>query len=346
MSAPTTMPFRRLGSSGLEVSIVCLGTMLFGDRTDAAVAKEIVAHAFDAGVNFIDTADAYADGASERMVGQAVRAHRDRWIIATKAGNVLPTIAAAPHTGGLSRRWLVQACDASLARLATDWIDIYYLHKDDVRTPIAETIGAIGDLIRAGKIRYFGVSNYRGWRIAEVMRWCGRLGVPKPVVSQPYYNLLNRTPEVEILPACDYYGLGVAPYSPIARGVLTGKYAPGGAAPEGSRVARRDKRMLETEFREESLAIAQKLGAHAAASGRTLTQFALAWLWSNRIVASVIAGPRTLEQWKPYVEAVGTPWTDEDDRLVDALVPPGHPSTPGYSDPQYPFFGRVKQHNR
>jgi len=345
MSAPTAMPFRRLGSSGLEVSIVCLGTMMFGDRTDAAAAKEIVAHAFDAGVNFIDTADAYADGGSERIVGQAVRTHRDRWIVATKAGNVLPTIAGAPHTGGLSRRWLAQACDASLARLATDWIDIYYLHKDDVRTPIAETIGAIGDLIHAGKIRYFGVSNYRGWRIAEVVRWCERLGVPKPVVSQPYYNLLNRTPEVEILPACDYHGLGVAPYSPIARGVLTGKYALGGAPPEGSRVARNDKRMLETEFREESLAIAQKLGARAAASGRTLTQFALAWLWSNRIVTSVIAGPRTLEQWKPYVEAVGTAWTDEDDRLVDALVPPGHPSTPGYSDPQYPFFGRVKHDN-
>ena len=341
MSAQTTMPHQRLGASGLEVSIVCLGTMMFGDRTDAAAAKEIVAHAFDAGVNFIDTADAYADGASERIVGQAVRAQRDRWIVATKAGNVLPAIAGAPHTGGLSRRWLVQACDASLGRLATDWIDIYYLHKDDVVTPIAETVGAIGDLIRAGKIRYFGVSNYRGWRIAEVVRWCERLGVPKPVVSQPYYNLLNRTPEVEILPACDYHGLGVAPYSPIARGVLTGKYAPGGAAPEGSRAARKDKSMLETELREESLAIAQKLGTHAAASGRTLMQLALAWLWSNRIVSSVIAGPRTLEQWRPYVEAVGTSWSDDDDRLVDSLVPPGHPSTPGYNDPQYPFFGRV-----
>jgi aryl-alcohol dehydrogenase-like predicted oxidoreductase len=342
MSAAAAMPCRRLGASGLEVSIVCLGTMMFGDRTDAAGANEIVAHAFDAGVNFIDTADAYADGASERIVGAAVRAHRDRWIVATKAGSALPAIAGAPHTGGLSRRWLVQACDASLARLATGWIDIYYLHKDDLRTPIEETVGTIGDLIRAGKIRYFGVSNYRGWRIAEVIRWCERVGVPKPVVCQPHYNLLNRTPEVEILPACHHHGLGVAPYSPIARGVLTGKYEPGGVAPEGSRAARQNKRMLETEFRAESLAIAQKLGAHAAAGGRTLTQFALAWLWSNRIVTSVIAGPRTLGQWKRYVEAVGTPWSDEDDRLVDALVPPGHPSTPGYSDPQYPFFGRMR----
>jgi aryl-alcohol dehydrogenase-like predicted oxidoreductase len=246
-----------------------------------------------------------------------------------------------PHTGGLSRRWIFQACDASLARLSTDWIDIYYLHKDDTATPIAETVAAIGDLIRAGKVRYFGVSNYRGWRIAEVMRWCERLGVPQPVVCQPYYNLLNRTPEVEVLPACDYHGLGVASYSPIARGVLTGKYA-GGSAPEGSRAARKDKRMLETEFREESLAIAARLKAHAEATGRTATQFALAWLRANRIVTSVIGGPRTLEQWRDYVDAIGTPWSDEDEKLVDSLVPPGHPSTPGYNDPQYPFYGRVR----
>jgi aryl-alcohol dehydrogenase (NADP+) len=336
------MEYRRLGSSGLDVSIVCLGTMMFGDRTDARASADIVARAYDHGVNFVDTADAYADGASERIVGEAVRAHRDRWIVATKAGNPLPWLDAAPHTGGLSRRWLMQACDASLARLATDRIDIYYLHKDDATTPIAETVATVGDLIRAGKIRYFGVSNFRGWRIAEVIRWCERLGVPQPVVCQPYYNLLNRTPEIEILPACRHYGLGVAPYSPIARGLLTGKYAPGGASPEGSRGARNDKRFLETEFREESVAIAQTLAKHAQSSGRTLAQFALAWLWSNRIVTTVVAGPRTMEQWQRYVEAVGTAWSDEDDRLVDSLVTPGHPSTPGYNDPQYPFFGRIR----
>ena len=130
---------------------------------------------------------------------------------------------------------MLAACDDSLARLATDYIDIYYLHRDDPDTPIAETVGAIGDLIRSGKIRYFGVSNYRGWRIAEVVSECEAQGVPLPVVCQPYYNLLNRTPEVEILPACDHYGIGVAPYSPIARGVLTGKYRPG-VVPEDSRV--------------------------------------------------------------------------------------------------------------
>ncbi len=332
-----SMEYCRLGASGIEVSPLCLGTMTFGDRTDAAEAQRIVDAAFDAGINFIDTADNYGNGVSERIVGAAIKATRQRWILATKAGNVM---TAKPHDGGLSRRWLLRACDDSLARLGTDHIDIFYLHRDDPDTPIAETVGVLDDLIRGGKIRYFGVSNYRGWRIAEIVNECEAQGVQAPVVCQPYYNLLNRMPEVEILPACDYYGLGVAPYSPIARGVLTGKYA-AGAVPEDSRVARRDERMMETEFRAESFAIAQTLAAHAEKTGRTLTQFALAWLWANRIVSSVIAGPRTLAQWQDYVDAIGTTWSAEDEALVDSLVKPGHPSTPGYTDPRYPFFGRI-----
>ncbi len=331
------MQYRRLGASGVEVSPICLGTMTFGDTTSAADARRIVDAAFDAEINFIDTADVYGNGVAEGIVGTAIKAHRRRWILATKVGNSLTT---RPHDGGLSRRWVIAACDDSLARLATDYIDVYYLHRDDPDTPIAETVGAVGDLIRCGKIRYFGVSNYRGWRIAEVVSECEAQGVPLPVVCQPYYNLLNRGPEVEILPACDHYGIGVAPYSPIARGVLTGKYATG-VVPENSRLSRKDKRMMETEFREESLAIAQKLKAHAEKTGRTLMQFALAWMWANSIVTSVVAGPRTLEQWNDYVGAIGASWNAEDEALVDSLVKPGHPSTPGYSDPQYPFYGRV-----
>ena len=331
------MAYRRLGRSGLEASVLCLGTMTFGDRTGANEAREIVASARDAGVNFIDTADAYVKGEAERIVGAAIKAHRRQGILATKAGNVL---SARPHDGGLSRRWLVQACEDSLGRLGTDWIDVYYLHKDDWTTPIAETVGAIGDLIRAGKIRYFGVSNYHGWRIAEVVHECARQNVPPPVICQPYYNLLNRMPEVEILSACDHYGIGVAAYSPIARGVLSGKYAVDGTAPGDSRAAVRDERFLETEHRAESYAIAQQLAVHAQRTGRTSTAFALAWLWANRIVSSVVAGPRTLGQWHDYTAAIGTAWSAEDEALVDSLVRPGHPSTPGYTDPRYPFFGR------
>jgi aryl-alcohol dehydrogenase-like predicted oxidoreductase len=333
-----TMNYRRLGNSGLEVSPICLGSMMFGDRTDAPESQRIVDAAFDAGVNFIDTADVYGKGASEKIVGPAIKANRKRWILATKVANVM---TAKPHDGGLSRRWVMQACTDSLQRLATDYIDIYYLHKDDPDTPLAETVSAIGDLITSGKIRYFGVSNFRGWRIAEIVNECEAQGVPAPVVCQPYYNLLNRQPEVEILPACDHYGLGVASYSPIARGVLTGKYPPGGGVPEDSRAARKDRRLMETEFREESFVIAQKLKAHAEKTGRTATQFALAWTWANQIVTSVIAGPRTLPQWQDYVDALGTKWSEDDEALVNSLVPPGHPSTPGYNDPQYPFFGRI-----
>ncbi|HXX85807.1 MAG TPA: aldo/keto reductase [Casimicrobiaceae bacterium] len=332
------MLFRRLGDSGLEVSVICLGTMMFGDRTDAPTATGIIASALDAGVNFIDTADNYSKGASETIVGPAIAANRHRWILATKVGNVM---TRKPDDGGLSRRWIMQGCEASLKRLATDYIDIYYLHRDDPDTPLAETVDAIGDLIRAGKIRYFGVSNYRGWRIAEVVATCDDLGVPRPVVCQPYYNAMNRTPEVEILPACDYHGIGVVPYSPLARGVLTGKYVPGAEPPAGSRVARKDQRMMETEFRAESIAIAQTIKVHAEKKGLTATQFALAWLLASKIISSVIAGPRTLEQWTDYLSAVGKEIDQEDEALVDSLVKPGHPSTPGYNDPQYPFYGRI-----
>lgn len=333
------MDYARLGASGLMVSPLCLGTMIFGDRTDAAEAARIVAAAHAAGVNFIDTADAYNKGETERIVGASIRAHRREWILATKCGNPL---TKRPHSGGLSRRWVLAACDDSLARLSTDHIDILYLHRDDLDTPVAETVGAVGDLIRSGKIRYFGISNYRGWRISQVVAECAAQGVPPPVVCQPYYNLLNRMPEVEVLPACDHYGIGVAPYSPIARGVLTGKYAPGAPFPEGSRAASGDQRIHETELRQESYAIAHKLSEHARKTGRTTLQFALAWLWANRIVTSVVVGPRTLAQWSEYVAAIGTAWSDEDEALVDSLVVPGHPSTPGYNDPQYPFFGRLR----
>ena len=340
------MDYRRLGRSGLQVSRLCLGTMMFGDRTDERASNDIVAHAFDHGVNFIDTADVYAGGASERITGKAIHSQRSRWILATKVGNAMPgTGNERPHTGGLSRRWIMQACDASLSRLDTDFIDIYYLHIDDLQTPLDETVAAMGALIDAGKIRYFGISNFRGWRIAELMHSCDRLGVTKPVVCQPYYNLLNRMPEVEVLPACEYYGIGVASYSPIARGVLTAKYAPG-VVPDDSRAARNDRRMMQTEFREESFAIARTLQDHAAKSQRTPIQFALAWLWANPIVTAVIAGPRTLAQWEDYVKAIDSPWSDEDEGLVDSLVKPGHPSTPGYSDPAYPITGRGRPHDR
>jgi aryl-alcohol dehydrogenase (NADP+) len=332
------MEYRNLGRSGLKVSRLCLGAMMFGDRTDYAEASRIVASAREAGVNFIDTADVYAQGESERIVGRLIAGDRGRWVLATKVGSPR---GEGPDERGTSRRRVLRSIDESLARLGTDHVDIYYLHKDDEDTPLEESIGAMGDVIAAGKARYFGISNFRGWRTAEVVRVCERLGVAKPVVSQPCYNAMNRQPEAEILPACHHHGIGVATYSPVARGVLLGKYAPGEPPPEGTRAGRNDRRMMQTEFRPESLEMAQALKAHAQRKGMTATEFAVGWVLANRIVTSVIAGPRTLEQWEGYLTAPGKALDAQDEALVDSMVRPGHPSTPGYNDPQYPLAGRL-----
>ncbi len=332
------MQYRSLGRSGLMVSPLCLGTMMFGGATSEADSARIIARAREQGINFIDTADVYNAGESERVVGRAIADHRDGWILATKLAN--PT-GEGPNARGLSRRYAFLAVEASLKRLGTEVIDILYLHKEDHATPLEEVVGAMADLVRSGRIRYFGVSNHRAWRVAEIARLCDLAGIGRPVVSQPYYNALNRMPEVEHLPACAHLGLGVFPYSPLARGVLTGKYKPGAAPDEGSRAGRQDKRMLETEWREESLLAAQEIASHAEVRGITPGQFATAWVLNNRLVTGAIAGPRTMAQWEDYVAALDYRFTDEDEALVDRLVIPGHPSTPGYNDPAYPLEGRV-----
>ncbi len=331
------MDHRSLGRSGLKVSTLCLGTMMFGGATEAATAERIVERAREAGVNFIDTADQYNDGRSEEVTGRAIARDRDRWVLATKVANPM---GSGPNERGLSRKWLLQAVEASLKRLGTDYIDIYYLHKEDHSTPLEESVRALGDLVAQGKIRYFGVSNHRSWRIAEICAIADRLGIARPVVSQPYYNAVNRMPEVEQLPAAAYYGLGIVPYSPMARGVLSGKYTPDLPPPSGTRAGRQDPRMMQTEWRPELLHLAQQIKAHAQKRGITPGQFAVAWVLNNRLVTAVIGGPRTPEQWEDYLGALAYRFTAEDEALIDRLVVAGHPSTPGFNDPAYPIEGR------
>jgi aryl-alcohol dehydrogenase-like predicted oxidoreductase len=332
------MDYRKLGASGVKVSPLCLGTMMFGVQTDEATARRIVDKARDAGINFIDTADVYNDGKSEEIVGRSMKGRRNDWVLATKLANPM---GRDSNRVGLSRKWIMAAIDESLARLGTEYVDIYYLHKEDHTTPLAETVRAMGDLIRAGKVQYFGVSNYRSWRVAEICNLCDRLGIDRPIVSQPYYNAMNRMPEIEHLPACGHYGLGVVPYSPLARGVLTGKYDPDSPPPSDTRAGRKDKRMQQTEWRRESLVIAQTLKKHAEARGITAGQFAVNWVLNNKFVAATVAGPRTEAQWDEYLGALDYRFTAEDEALVDSLVVTGHPSTPGYNDPQYPIEGRI-----
>ena len=331
------MQYRHLGRAGLKVSPICLGTMMFGGPTDEATSSRIVAKAREAGINFIDTADAYSKGGSEEVVGRAISNTRPNWILATKLANPM---GDDPNRGGLSRRWVLQAAEESLKRLGTDYIDIYYLHKEDHATPLEETVRAMGELIRQGKVRYFGVSNYRAWRVAEICNICDRLGIDRPVASQPYYNAMNRMPEVEHFPACGHYGLGIVPYSPLARGVLTGKYKPDAAPDKETRAGRNDTRMMQTEWRPESLKLAEVIKQHAEGRGITAGQFAVAWVLNNRLVTAVIGGPRSEEQWADYLGALAYAFTREDESLVDRLVAAGHPSTPGYNDPAYPIEGR------
>ena len=331
------MHFRNLGTSNHKVSTLCLGTMMFGDQTPHDEAARIVADAASHGVNYVDTADVYTKGASEAMLGELLKGQRNHWVLATKLGNKMSERVNESH---FSRSWMLREIDLCLQRLQTDHVDILYLHLDINGMNLEEPLRALQTMLQAGKIRYWGVSNFRGWRIAEAVHLARQIGMPGPVVCQPYYNLLNRMPEVEVLPACAHYGLGVTPYSPVARGVLSGKYQPGQAPAADSRAGRADKRMMDTEFREESLVIAQKLKLHAEGRGISLAQFATAWVLANSRVSSVIAGPRTLQQWQDYIPALDYKVTAEDEALVNNLVRPGHPSTPGYTDPAYPLNGR------
>lgn len=331
------MDYRNLGRSGVKVSPLAVGTMTFGGPTDEATAGRIVAKAKDQGVNFIDTADGYTGGKSEEVVGRAIGNQRHDWVLATKLGNVR---GKWPNQGGLSRKWVNQCAEESLRRLGTDYIDILYLHKEDHETPLAETVRALAALQRDGKVRYFGVSNHRSWRIAAICQLCDEMGIDRPVVSQPYYHALYRVAEVEQLPACANYGLGVVSYSPLARGVLTGKYQPGAEAAKDSRAGRADKRMLETEFRPETLEAAQKFKQYSDKRGVAASHLAVAWVLNNKLISGVVAGPRTEAQWDGYVKALDCKITKEDEAFINELVAPGHPAAPGYNDPAYPIEGR------
>jgi len=327
-----------LGKSGLRVSRLNLGTMNFGGPTDEATSREIIGAARANGVNFIDTADVYQGGRTEEIVGRAISAERDYWVLASKLGNPR---GEGPNERGTSRKWIVQAVEASLKRLGTDYIDLLYLHRADYNAPLGEAVRALGDLVRAGKLRYFGVSNFRGWRIAEVAHLADQEGIDRPIASQPLYNLVDRSAEVEQLPAAAYYGLGVVCYSPLARGVLTAKYKPGEPPAADTRAGRQDRRILETEWRPESLHIAREIQRRAAELGTGAAEYAVAWVLKNQLVQAVIAGPRTLAQWKPYVDALSVTLDATDEALVNSLVPAGHTSTAGYTDPGHPVEGRV-----
>jgi aryl-alcohol dehydrogenase-like predicted oxidoreductase len=333
------MLHRLLGRTGVRVSPLCLGTMMFGGPTTAADSTRIIHKALDAGINFVDTADMYVAGESERIVGQALAGRRDAVVLATKGRHKM---GEGPNDWGASRLHMRQALDASLTRLATDHIDVYYIHAPDYDTPIDETLRFLDDAVQQGKILYPACSNFRAWRVCEALWTSDKLGLARFAAVQPLYNLVNRDIEVELLPLCQAHGLGVVCYSPLARGILTAKYKPGESFPEGSRAARNDKRMREAELRDESLAISQKLAEHCRAKGVAPSQFALAWCLANPIITAVILGPRTMEQLDDNLAALSVTITPEDEVFVNSLVPPGEHSGKGFNDPLYPVTGRTR----
>lgn len=333
------MEYRALGRSGLKVSRLCLGTMMFGDATPEEESLTIIETALDHGINFLDTADKYGGGASERVVAKALAGRRHDLVLATKFG--LPTEGRGPNTAGGSRKHVRQAAEASLRRLGTDYIDLYYLHTWDATTPLDETLAALDDLVRAGKVLYVGVSNFRAWQIGSALGLQERHGWDRLVAAQPLYNLANRDVEIEVLPGCAAAGVGVCSYSPLARGVLTGKYQAGATPPAGSRAARGNPRLMETEYREANFALATEVASLAAKAGCTPSQLALAWVLANRLITAPILGPRTLAQLQDNLTALQVPITRDLEAAIDALVPPGEHAGRGYQDPMHPVTGRV-----
>jgi aryl-alcohol dehydrogenase-like predicted oxidoreductase len=325
------MEYRQLGRSGIKVSTLTLGTMMFGGPTDEATAIRIIDEAHEQGVNSIDTADVYVKGESERVVGRAIAAQRDRWVLATKFAN--PLHDGDVNAAGASRKHIVRAVNESLKRLNTDYLDLLYIHREDHTTPVEETVRALNDL-----------SNHRAWKIAEFSHTAQALGLDAPVASQPLYNIANRQAEAEQLAAAHRYGLGVISYSPLARGVLTGKYEPGAQPAADTRAGRSDRRLQQTEWRPESIELARSVREHAETRGLSAGQFALAWVLNSQYVSSTIAGPRTEAQWRDYLPALRYQLNAEDEAFVDSLVTSGHPSTPGFNDPGHPFFGRIARH--
>ena len=293
------MEQRKLGRSGLYVSEVGIGCNNFGGRVDEAGTRAVVDAALDAGINFFDTADVYGEQQSEVLLGRALGDRRRDVIIATKFG--MPTGPALQDKGG-SRRYILRAVEASLKRLGTDYIDLYQIHAPDPATPLEETLRALDDLIRAGKVRYIGHSNFSGWQILDA-DWTARSNGLNPfVTAQNHYSLLEREVRREVLPACERCGLGQLPYFPLASGMLTGKYRRGEEAPADSRLAR-VKRLADRAMTEANFDLVERLSAFAAERGRDILSLAFGWLLSQPVISSVIAGATTPEQVRSNVAA-------------------------------------------
>ena len=312
------MEYRNLGRSGVKVSPLCLGAMNFGSPTEESEAIRIIHAALDAGINFIDTADCYVHGRSEEIVGKALDGgRRDQVVLATKLTS--GTGGQPPNAEGSSRYRLMRACDDSLRRLRTDRIDLCQLHWMDFTTPLEESLRALDDLVRQGKVLYTGCSKFVPPYLAEAMMLCRQNGWSGFVSEQPPYNILSRTIENDLIWTCQRFGIGIIPWAPIAGGILSGKYSKGSASPAGSRFDSADGPRLHLR----AIEAADALKPIAADKGVELAVFALAWVMNQPGITSPITGPRMLKHLQSSLKALDLDITDEDRRRVDAIVPPG-----------------------
>ena len=309
------MEYRYLGCSGLQVSAMGMGGNMFGRDVDEAGTARVIHAALDIGVNFLDCADVYVRGTAEEYLGKALKGRRQQAVLATKG---FGSMGEGPNMGGASRQHLIEAVDASLQRLDTDYIDLYYLHRWDSNTPMEETLRVLDDCVRAGKIRYIGSSNYQSWQIAEAV-WQARVNHFAPIVcNQPQYNLLDRTIEDEIMPACAAYGVGTTPYYPLAAGFLTGKYRRGSAPPEDSR-AGRNPSMLRRYDDGRNWTMLEQLEEFATKRGHTLAELAIAWVAAQPTISTVIVGATKPEQVEANAKALEWKLTPEELKEVDEI---------------------------
>jgi aryl-alcohol dehydrogenase-like predicted oxidoreductase len=327
------MDYRSFGRTGMKVSPLCLGCMNFGGKTNASDSYAIIDRALDAGINFLDTANVYGRGASEEVVGQALQRNgqRDRIVLATKVHGRMTD--DDPNAQGNSRRHIIDQCEASLRRLQTDYIDLYQIHRPQSGIPIDETLRALDDLVRAGKVRYIGTSTYAAWQVVEAL-WVSReLSLHRFVSEQPPYHLLDRRIERELVPMAQTYGIGLMPWSPLAGGYLTGKYRRDDH-PEGARFTG-DKAWGTRHFTDEAFDALEAYETVAADKGVPLSQLALAWCMHQPGITSPIIGPRTMEQLDDNLGALEVTVTDEDRERIDAVVPPGRVVVPYYDDADF-----------
>jgi aryl-alcohol dehydrogenase-like predicted oxidoreductase len=326
------MEYRTLGRTGVKVSPLCLGAMMFGSwgNRDHDDCLAIMRAAFDAGFNFVDTADVYSAGESEEIVGKALAGRRDEIVLATK---VHGTMGKDPNQRGNSRRWIVQECENSLRRLDTDFIDLYQIHRPEPETDVDETLGALSDLVRAGKVRYLGSSTFPASEIVEAQWTAERRQRERFVCEQPPYSMLVRGIEADVLPTCERYGMGVIPWSPLAGGWLSGKWRKGTEPTSRRATLVPDRYDLTKPENQRKLEAADALAQVADGAGISLVNLAVAWVIEHPTVTAAIIGPRTMDQLTTQLDAATVQLDTATLDAIDAIVPPG--TNYGWADAGY-----------